>query len=485
MTLVQEVIPAARAERDAASFRDPSGFVFHLHGHVYRAVDRRVLTVLRELIAKGVLHALMADGKLIGTRILDEDEIAPELRRNAPRCDGFLQHARIPRISYPYEWSPAMLADAGLLTLQLQERLLAHGFALKDATAYNVQFINSRPVFIDIPSIERPVRPDVWHALGQFNRMFTQPLLLHRRRGNSLRGYFLASLDGAPPEEVTRAFGWMERLLPSLLLDVTLPAWLARRGDQSQAPPPSDRPRTRGTAGQLWNLRRLRARLTHAAQPPAAPMSAQDNGWSAYTRECNYSPAATDAKLAAVRTFIEETRPSTVLDAGCNTGTYSLMAAEMGCRVVAIDSDVRCVDRLYHAARAAQAAVLPLCIDLANPSPAIGFRNRERSAFLARARCDCVLALALMHHLHVSANLPLTAIRDLFADLAERDLVLEFVPPSDEMFQRLTRYRNESYADLTLDRCIRAFEDKFVLRRHVKLPDTARSLLFFRRWPDD
>ena len=66
-----------------------------------------------------------------------------------------------------------------------------------------------------------------------------------------------------------------------------------------------------------------------------------------------------------------------------------------------------------------------MCVDIANPSPAIGFCNRERASFLDRIRADCVLALAVIHHLHVTANLPVSGIRDMFADLCRRDLVLE------------------------------------------------------------
>lgn len=482
MTIVHETVQAVRATRDAASFRDPSGFVFHSGGHVYRAVDQRVLGVMAELSGKGAFQALMADGQLIATRTIEESSHCGALRRYAPHADGFLQHARVPRISYPYEWSPAMLADAALLTLDLQQRLLAHGYALKDATAYNVQFINCRPVFIDVPSIELPPRRDIWHALGQFNRMFTQPLLLNQRRGMPLRGYFLSSLDGAPPEEAKHAFGWLERLAPGMLLDVTLPAWLAGRSRSRDASERQARSsnacnaRNADSRGQLWNLRRIRAKIARLARSRISK-----NGWSSYTTMCNYAPAATDAKTAAVRSFLEETRPSTVLDVGCNTGAYSLMAADLGCRVLAIDSDVRCIDALYRTARSADASILPLCVDLANPSPAIGFRNRERAAFLERARCDCVLALAVVHHLHVTANLPLSAIGELFADLAERDLVLEFVPPQDAMFQRLTQFRKEAHTEYSLEHCIRAFEPYFFLQRRVKLPDSDRTLLFWRR----
>lgn len=486
MTLVdtpnQQVATHTAPQREPASFRDPSGFVFTHAGRIYRAVDARALDAFTELSDCGLLGALMAEGMLVGTRRVDEPILLAELRAFAPQAAGFLQHARVPVISYPAEWSPRMLADAALLTLDLQLRLLPRGYALKDATAYNIQFVNSRPVFIDLPSIERPARLDLWHALGQFHRMFTQPLLLHRRRGLSLRGYFLANLDGALPEQIAGAFGRLERLRPAVLFGVTLPAWLNQR---SAGPPSAAQPRGRldrfekkrgDVRPQLWQLRRLRSRIVQLARSEQ-----QRQGWSAYAENCNYSSAAAEAKLMTVRLLLEATRPGTVLDIGCNTGAYAQLAADLGSRVTAIDGDLACVDAVYTAAHDRQSTVLPLCIDLANPTPAIGFRNVERSAFLDRARHECVLALAVIHHLRVANNLPLPDIAVLFAELTKRDLILEFVPPTDAMFQRLTRFRTESYSDYTLDQCIAAFSRRFRLVRQVPLAETDRLLIHWRR----
>ncbi|MCB9850271.1 MAG: class I SAM-dependent methyltransferase [Phycisphaerales bacterium] len=466
----------ADALRDAASFRDPSGFVFEYDHCIYRAVDRRMLDVWRRLSASGLIDRLATSGAIVATRFVDDADRVSALNEIAPEAAGFLQHARVPTISYPYEWSPSMLADAGLLTLSLQQRLLEHGMALKDATAYNVQFVDAHPVFIDIASIEQPQRADIWHAMGQFHRMFTQPLLLHRRRGQSLRAYFLAHLDGASPEEASSAFGYLERFLPAVLMDVTLPAWLGRRTQSDAGTPATQKGAGRTANAQRWNLQRLCGKLQRLAGKRQ-----KNDGWSGYTEACNYSENATTDKVFAVQEYLQQTRPGTVLDVGCNTGTYSLAAEATGARVIAIDSDVACVDALYRKAREQRARILPLCVDLANPSPAIGFMNRERPAFLTRAKCDCVLALAVIHHLHVAANLPLSGICDMFASLARRDLVLEFVPRTDSMFRRLTRFRSESYPDYTLEACERAFARRFTLIRKTAITDSDRTLLFLRR----
>jgi len=470
------MIATETVRRPEASFRDPSGFVFELGGRIFRAVDASCLEVIRGLADQGLLAELIDAGRVVPTRIVEPGADLEALREAAPGAAGYLEHQRIDPISYPAEWSPAMLADAGIATLELQERLLRHGWSLKDATAYNIQFVRGRPVFIDLASIERIARPDVWPALGQFNRMFTLPLLLQRLRGADLRGIFLSHLDGLDPEEARGAFSPLGLMRPGLLADLTLPWLLGRLARRDPATTSTSRPAcAAGPAVQLANLRRLRRKLRALAD------GSRRSTWSDYADTCSYSDRAEESKMLSIRDFLDQHRPPSVLDVGCNTGRYALLAADSGARVVAIDRDAASVDLLYRRVRAAGADVLPLCVDLANPTPAIGFRNRERPAFLERVRADCVLALAVIHHLHVSANLPLDRIRDLLADLAGRHMVLEFVPTDDGMFRRLTRFRADLYGDFTLQRCIASFSRRFELLLRRPVADSPRTLLFWKK----
>jgi SAM-dependent methyltransferase len=228
-----------------------------------------------------------------------------------------------------------------------------------------------------------------------------------------------------------------------VLLDVTLPLLLGRRADRSAR---SDRevlqrPK-RDFSAQLLNLCRLRAKLTAlaAGYRPAGT-------WADYTSTCNYSDRSEEAKKDLVRRYLQSVRPPWVLDAGCNTGDYSYLAAESGARVIAADADHDAVELLYRRLRRQPAAITPLVLELTNPRPAIGFRNRERPSFLERVQAPCVLALALLHHLVVTANLSLAAVRAFLADLTGDSLVLEFVPPEDSMFQRLLKFRLDRFED--------------------------------------
>jgi len=461
----------------AGSYRDPTGYVFWRDGRLFRSVDAEGLAVLDGLWSSGLLPRLIDGGLIVGTRKVDEPEMLGALRSEHAGHAGFLEHQVLPTITYPYEWTVSMLADAGIHTLDLQIQLLDAGCALKDATAYNIQFAQSRPIFIDLTSIERPQRLDLWFALGQFMQMFLYPLLLTRYRGWDLRSYFRPSIGGRSIEEVARSFGWLGRLRPALLLDLTLPLWLHRWAEKGQrAKRDVLEQRKTNPKAQILNLKRLRSKLGKLAA------GYKTRGvWSEYTDICNYDDQAEQAKKDLVAQFVDETKPATVLDLGCNTGDYSRLAAERGATVIAADADHDAVELLYRHLRTHPAAITPVVVDLANPSPGIGHLNEERAPFFDRARSDCAFALALIHHLLVSANLSLAGIRDLMCRLTSRDLVLEFIPTDDNMFQRLMKFRVDLFGDLTLDACRRVFEERFDVLRETPIPHSKRTLLFLRK----
>ena len=425
----------------AGSFRDPSGIRLRSAKAASFAIDETGLQVLSSLAQTGVLAELgypvlwaghlggqasegrgqksdirpltSGPARVVGSESSTDPALLAALSAEHPGFTHFLEHQVVRPITYPYEWSVSMLADAGVQTIDLQLRLLAAGCGLKDASAYNIQFVGGRPTFIDLASIERPRRLDLWFALGQFQQMFLFPLLLCRYRGWDLRAYFLANLGGCGVEQVARGFGPLGLLRPGLLLDVTLPLLLTRWAEKSDR---AWQERLQGTAARPHGPN---------CQPAAPAAQSREVGGGLSTPRrlgglraiCNYSEQAEQAKKSLVGEFLRQTRPRRVVDLGCNTGDYSRLAAECGADVVAVDADQDAVEVLYRQLRRQPAAITPMVVDLGNPSPALGFMNRERSAFVDRVRGDCVLALALLHHLLVAGNLSLEAICEMFAAL--------------------------------------------------------------------
>ncbi len=462
--------------RDCGSFRDPHGFVVHGEGRVFRVLTAQADAHYRAAEHARLIEELIDDGLLAPTwRLAPEDALSAALAREFPGHGALLEQRRIPFPTYPSEWTFAMIADAGLLTLRLQERLARRGFTLQDGSAYNVFFDGARPVFIDVASIQPAGRADIWLALGQFQRMFLYPLMLGLHRRMSTKAYYLAHMDGVGPEEVRRMAGSLRAWTPGYLLDVTLPALLGRSPRVTDGRAAS----LAGVRGgdpevQCLTLARLERKLTRLRER-YRPSSA----WTGYEAQNSYTVAAERAKAAYIEAFMRRYAPATVTDLGCNAGRYARIAAQAGARVVALDGDHDCVDALYRALRAGrtgEASIQPIWTSLDNPTPATGFANCERPAFLARHRAEAVFALALVHHLLVSSRLTLPLVVRHFAALTERWLVLEYVAPIDPMFRRLGAFREDLYRDLSAARFLDAFAERFELLEERGLPGGTRTL---------
>ncbi|MCB0336801.1 MAG: hypothetical protein KDD62_10870, partial [Bdellovibrionales bacterium] len=302
----------ASGGRVPGSFRDPSGFVFIHKNEVFRALSSEFATLYRELLAPKVLPELFDAGLMVETSLVFDDALCDELSSLYPGYRDFVRHSKVSFINYPCEWSFSMLADAALHTLDLQTKLLTHGLALKDATPYNIQFVDGKPIFIDLTSIEKPHTMNVWYAMGQFYQMFLYPLLLSRFRGVDFRSYFLGEIGGRSLEQVVQQFSTLDLFRPSLILDLSLPYWLQRRHERKRDTVSKPLAVSTDPKAQLLNLNRLKNKIKKLRNSIKA-----NSAWSEYTLICNYTEQAEEAKKQAVASFLEAKRQQTVLDVGC------------------------------------------------------------------------------------------------------------------------------------------------------------------------
>lgn len=458
-----------QGSRIASSYRDPDSFAFWHDGDVYRALSRSQDEALHVLLQNDVQKRCISFNKV-------PMEAAKGLHKEHPDYEAFARVETVWPVVYPYEWSPSMLGAAGLFTLDLQLELIKCNLSLKDACASNVQFISGKPALMDIGSIERPERRDLWYAMGQFNRVFLFPLLLHRYHGWPISSYFLPFPEGIDVETMAGLLGRESFCLPRYFFDIGLPLllskWLAKRTvkydqmDGSKASVPN---------AQRAMLTRLKRKLHYLG-------SAGHNcsAWSTYTTTCTYDAVAARAKKDIVKGIIQRLRPSTVLDVGCNTGDYSYIAAESGAKVLSCDADPCVIDALYTRLQSAPASICPAVVSLLNPTQALGAVGHEREGFLARGKADCVMALAVMHHLLVGGKLRLDDLADMFSRVARESLILEIVPNEDEMFESLTKFRKDSFPRVTKETVINAFKRHFIICEAQPVPHTGRTICLFK-----
>lgn len=456
------------AEVVRGSFRDPSGFVYTADGALYRQVNRVFAEEFDACVESGLYDDLAGAGLLVAHRAVGVERAA------TGEAHAVIEPARVDFVSYPYEWAFGQLKDAALLTLDVQERALARGFTLRDASAYNVQFCDARPIFIDTLSFERYREGGPWAAYKQFCEHFLVPLALMSTRdvrcGRLQREY----LDGIPIDlgsALLPARSWGRA---GTLLHVHLHARATKRYEGASVSTVT-RARQLNKQALLGLVTSLRNTVEGLTWRPAGTQ------WAGYVSDHNYSDDALTAKRELVRDHLAALAPRTVWDVGGNTGTFSRVAREVAPSVVCFDFDPAAVELNYRQVRQrGETGLLPLQLDLMNPSPGTGWAHEERLSLADRGPADAVLALALVHHLAIANNVPLARVAELFARLG-RALVIEFVPKSDSQVGRLLRNRADIFPGYTQEGFERAFEPHFEIEARDRVGDSERVLYRMRR----
>jgi hypothetical protein len=445
------------------SFRDPSGFLFLLDSVLYRQINQSYFPTYDQLISSGLYKALTEAGLLIRH---EEASIGPT--SDAAPC-RFIRPERVPFISYPHEWCFSQLKDAALLTLQIQEHAVQHGMTLKDSSAYNVQFLNGRPVFIDTLSFERYEEGRPWVPYRQFCCHFLAPLALMSYSEVRLGRLFQVFLDGIPLDLTSRLLPYRTRLRPALLVHLHLHA----RSDRTVRARGAAVPRS-GTTVSRTAHRGLIDSLTSGIR--GLSWDPRGTEWADYYQDTNYTDAAMAHKEELVRRFIERVSPTTVWDLGANTGRFSRIAADSGAQTVAFDLDPAATERHYRSCKATgQQALLPLVLDLTNPTPGIGWAGQERMSLRERGPVDLIMTLALVHHLAISNNVPLERIAEFLASIG-RAAIIEFVPKHDTQVQELLASRQDIFENYSETAFERAFAPFFHLADVAPIRESERTL---------
>jgi SAM-dependent methyltransferase len=452
---------------EPGSFRDPGSAVFTVGDKVLRGLSGPSAADYDRLTGTSFFPRLMAAGRIVGTT--DYQGEAPPSPRGDPWV-RILEHERVPVVSYPYEWPFAMLREAAALHLDVVAAALDENMSLKDGTAYNVQFFGSRPTFIDVGSFEPASGP--WPGYRQFCQTMLFPLMIQAYLGTPFQPLLRGAVDGLKPSDVAGMFTGLRRLRKGVLRNVTLHSMLERRvstgSEQVKTELRASGFSTDVAKATVKNL----AKLVGGLDVPR-----RSSTWSDYRDTCSYTDADAEAKRGFVRSALATGESGLVLDLGANDGAYSQLAAEQADYVVAVDSDEMVIDALYRRLRSdGSDNILPLVMNLVDPSGGIGWRNRERAPFHERVHPDVVLALALVHHVAIAANVPLPEVVSWLRSFGGR-VVVEFVHPDDVQVRRLLANKAAGlFDDYQRGAFERLLAEQFLVHEQQRLPNGTRTL---------
>jgi predicted rRNA methylase YqxC with S4 and FtsJ domains len=421
------------------AFRDQSNELFEAGNFVLRVVNRLGFDKTNRLIEAGIYQDLVDAGLLIESQVVSVDQQKKEIT---------IKHKRIPFISYPYEWGLPFLISAAKKSLQIMLYQNKNNVTLKDCTPYNIQFNSGELLLIDFGSLDEYNEGDYWTGFEQYIQSFYNPIYLGAKKGLQYNSWYRGALEGIKTRDLRNLLGLRDFFNLGVILNVVLKSRIERKQllkkNLENVNKLNLKKINRGSYLNLINIQLYLLRKMELHEVKTV--------WIDYAHNHSYRAADELLKINAVTKYLKKYRPITLLDIGCNTGNFSKLALKLGVEfVVAIDSDVGCINRLADEVLKDKLNILPLLINIQNESPSQGWMGKERVSFSERrAICDGVLALAVIHHMVIASNLPMDqAIVWIIGD--SKSGLIEFVDKSDIQVKKLLQNREDTFSDYTIE----------------------------------
>lgn len=460
------------SRREGSSFRDPAGFVFFYNDTIYRQINWSYKEHYDHLMESGLFQHLVENELIVPHVEVKAQEVFPRINNDQECCYKLIKPEVIPFISYPYEWCYTQLKHAALTIIKILKIALEYGMILKDASGYNIQFRSGKPILIDTLSFEKYREGKPWVAYRQFCQHFLAPLALMAYKDVRLNQLLRVHLDGIPLNLASKLLPFKTYFRFSTLSHIHLHALAEKRYEAVSVDISRQKVSRRGLLALIDNLE---SAISNFQWRPAKTV------WSSYYSSNSYSAEALSVKKTFVSQCLDLIKPRSVWDIGANIGIFSQLAAERQVFTVALDADPAVVERNYlDCVKRKERFILPLVMDITNPSPGIGWVNRERRSLLERGPADMVFALALIHHLVISNNMPVAKLAEFFGALCNF-LVIEFVPENDPQVQRLIKGGVDSLQDYNQQIFEHEFAKFFNLRQSMKIKDSGRILYLMER----
>jgi len=458
----------SKVEKVPGSFRDPNGFLFTRGDDLYRQVNVAYRENYDFLVKSGLYASLSSEGLLVNHEETDQAPIDQE------KTYKVIQPERVPFISFPYEWCFSQYRDAAFCTLQIMKLALEKDMVLKDSSAYNIQFHHGKPLLIDTLSFEKYQEGMPWVAYRQFCQHFLAPLALMAFTDIRLSQLMRIYIDGIPLDLTSSLLPVKTKLNLGVQAHIHLHAYAQKRyaGKDIKQVAQERKMSKMALTGLISSLE---------ATVKGFNWKPEGTEWGDYYSGTNYTDEAFELKKKLLEELVSIAKPKLVWDLGANTGVFSRVTSDKGIPTISFDIDPAAVEINYLIARKAnETSILPLVLDLTDPSPAIGWANEERSSFEQRAQADLILALALVHHMAISNNVPLVTLAESFARLSPK-LIIEFVPKEDSQVQRLLVSREDIFPEYNQEGFERAFKTCYHIQHALPIPGTQRTLYLMER----
>lgn len=468
-----------RPTRVGGSFRDPSGHVYRQGNRIFRTVTNAGKEQFDFVRRCGLFELLIREGRLLPFELID-GPLSSASDGMDESVSYVLEVPKITFVSFPYEWSFPALKAAALLHLDIQLTSLDYNVTLSDASAYNIQFIGATPTFIDHLSFRRYEQGEMWAGHRQFCEQFLSPLLLRSLFGISHNAWYRGSLEGIPVIELSRLLTWRHYLKKDLLTHIVLQSWLQRSTVSTLQGQGLNKTTVREGTIPVQAYRKLLTGLRNWISG-IEPLQISKSTWQDYAKDNSYQAGELGEKAAFVRDFAAQHRPRQLWDFGCNAGVFAKAALEGGAEyVVGFDFDQGALDRCYAEARKDQLPIQSIVMDMANVSPDQGWMGIEREGLGARRSADALVALAVVHHLAISRNIPFGELLDWLVDLAPCG-VIEFIPKTDPMVQKLLALRADIFEDYTWGFFTDRIAQKARIDRVLRVGQHGRTLVSYIR----
>ena len=427
--------------RIPGSFRDPNSHVYEIGQRFFRGIKNQDAQFISYFLNSS-FYKERAGTQLVKSWAIEKRALANEGfdKDTLDSYELWIEHSKLPLITYPYEWSFLQLQRAAVFHLDLQIDALKADFQIKDASAFNIQFIGTNPIFIDLPSFTKYKNGEPWVAYKQFCEMFLAPLVIHAFTGINAQAYFKCNLNGISIPNCSKILPWSTYLNVNILGHIHAQAYAAKSI--------SAKSKYNGKKERYIKKENLVSLLSSMRKFIASLKSKEQSYWDDYEDNTSYSHSAAKEKDRIVFEFSQNFKGKRLLDIGCNAGRFSEIAFDAGVsEIIGLDIDSGALDKAFTRPKLQGKNFYSALYDFLNPSPALGWGLSERTPLSDRLpKCDGLICLALIHHITIGGNVPMAEFVKLLTSLARSGLI-EFPSKKDPMVKGLLANRDDIFED--------------------------------------